>query len=56
MFALIFAIIGAALGVYRASKQGGNTLDKLQYAVGFALAFFLIGLAATIFADWQGWV
>ena len=56
MYALIAALVGAALGWFRATKAKGNTLDKLQFAAVFAIIFFLIGMGLTILADWQGWV
>lgn len=56
MVAVLFAIIGAALGWMRAGKLKGNRLDRLQYAVVFAILGFLLGLLATVIADWLGWV
>lgn len=41
-------VIGAALGWYRATKRGGNRLDKLQYAGSHAILFAILGLFATI--------
>ena len=41
-------LIGAAIGWYRATKRGGNRLDKLQYAGVHAILFAILGLFATI--------
>lgn len=40
----ISALVGALLGIYRAKKLGGKTLDYLLYAVVFAIIFTLIAL------------
>ena len=46
---VIFAfILGAAFGWFRAGKLNGNRADRLQYAVGFALAFSVVGLLVTV--------
>jgi hypothetical protein len=44
-------IIGAALGGLTARRRGGKRLDVLQYAAGYAIAFTILGLFATIFID-----
>lgn len=44
-------ILGAVIGGLTAKRRGGNRLDIAQYAVGFAIAFALLGLLATIFID-----
>lgn len=51
MIVIAAIVIGAALGWRRATQLGGNTRDKLQYAGGFALAFSLIGILATVILD-----
>lgn len=56
MYASAAFILGAVIGWIRASRFGGNTADKFQYAIAHALALFLLGLVITVFADWQGWV
>lgn len=48
MIILIAAIAGFGLGWFRATRQDGDTLDKLQYGAGFAIAFALAGLTAVI--------
>ena len=50
---LIGAIIGAILGWVRATKRGGNTADKLQYAAAHGIAFLLAGYFIALFmAKW----
>lgn len=44
-------LIGALLGALTAKRRGGKRLDILQYAAGYAIAFTLLGLFATIFID-----
>jgi len=47
-------LIGAILGWVRASKRGGNRLDKLQYGAAHGIAFVLLALLITIAARWVG--
>ena len=49
ILAIIGAIIGIALGWVRAKKRGGNTADKLQYAVAHGIAFLLAGFFIALF-------
>lgn len=44
-------LFGAIFGAGLARKRGGKTLDMLQYGAGFAIAFMLIGLFATIIIE-----
>lgn len=44
-------LIGATIGALTAQRRGGKRLDILQYAAGYAIAFTLLGLFATIFID-----
>lgn len=48
MLVILATLLGATLGVLRARKRGGNTLDMLQYGAVYAIIFALIGLASTI--------
>ncbi len=41
MIGPVFGIVGFLWGYYLARKRGGKTLDRLQYGVGFAIAFWL---------------
>jgi hypothetical protein len=47
-------LLGALFGWMRASKRGGNRLDKLQYAAGHGIAFLLLALLATLALDRMG--
>lgn len=51
MIVIIAFILGAAFGVYRARKLQGSRADQLQFAIGFALAFTVVGLLATVILD-----
>ena len=44
MIVLLSAILGAALGVRAAKKRNGDRLDVLQYAVGYGIAFTIMGV------------
>lgn len=44
-------LLGAVIGGVTAKRRGGNRLDIAQYAVGYAIAFTLVGLLATILVD-----
>ena len=50
MFAVACLIFGCILGWVRATRRGGQTADKVQYAIAhgfaFGLAAFAIGIAA----------
>jgi hypothetical protein len=43
MIGPLFAIIGFLWGYLVARRRGGKILDRLQYGVGFAIAFGLFG-------------
>lgn len=51
MIVIAGAILGALIGALRAKRLGGKGMDMLQYGAGFAIAFALIGLFATIFLE-----
>lgn len=48
MIVLIAALIGGCFGAVTAKRRGGNGLDIAQYTAGFALAFVVVGLIATV--------
>ncbi len=50
MIALIGMLLGAIVGWITATRRGGNTPDKLQYAFGFAVAFGLVAFFIGMFA------
>ena len=51
MIVIAAALIGAIVGIITAKRRGGNALDVAQYAAGFALAFIVVGLIATVVLD-----
>jgi len=51
MIVIAAAVLGALIGGFTARKRGGNTLDIAQYAAGYALAFVVVGLIATVLID-----
>jgi cytochrome c biogenesis protein CcdA len=51
MLVLAGLVLGVLIGATTAGKRGGNKLDMAQYAAGYAIAFMLIGLFLTIFAE-----
>ena len=51
MIVIAAALLGAFIGRYTARKRGGNKLDMAQYAAGYALAFVVVGLIATVVID-----
>ena len=51
MIIIAAIIVGAFLGWLRARTYGGNSRDRLQYAVAFAIAFAIIALFATVIID-----
>lgn len=51
MIVIAAAIIGAILGWRRAVMLGGTGRDRAQYAAGFAVAFAVLGLFATVILD-----
>ncbi len=51
MIAIGLAILGAVIGGLTARKRGGNRKDIAQYAVGYAMAFLIVGMIATVILD-----
>ncbi len=51
MIVLICMILGFALGWFRARRAGGNSKDRLQWALAHMLAFLMLGLFATLIID-----
>ncbi|GGE11017.1 PEP-CTERM protein-sorting domain-containing protein [Gemmobacter megaterium] len=51
MIILAGLLIGAVWGASLARKRKGSRLDIAQYAVGFAIAFGILGLFATLIID-----
>ena len=44
-------IFGALTGTLTAKRRGGKTLDMLQYAAGYGIAFMLAGVFVTIILE-----
>ena len=53
--ALILFAIFAVIGWRRAEQRGGNTADRLQYAMAHGIPAFLVGLVAMVIAAHFGW-
>ncbi|MCX7565293.1 apolipoprotein acyltransferase [Sulfitobacter sp. F26169L] len=51
MIVIGLAIIGALIGGFTARKRRGNRKDIAQYAVGYALAFIIVGMFLTVIID-----
>lgn len=51
MIVIAGALLGAIIGGLTAKRRKGNAADIAQYAVGFAIAFALVGLVATVLID-----
>ena len=51
MIVIAAALLGALIGGRTARKRGGNRLDIAQYAAGYAMAFIVVGLIATVIID-----
>ncbi|MGE4612024.1 MAG: hypothetical protein AAED33_11675 [Paracoccaceae bacterium] len=49
LLGLIGGIVGIIVGWTRATKRGGNTADKLQYAAGHGIALLLVGHFIALF-------
>ncbi|WP_168201276.1 hypothetical protein [Qingshengfaniella alkalisoli] len=49
MIILAGAALGAIWGGFLARRRKGSKLDIAQYAVGFAIAFALLGLFISVF-------
>lgn len=51
MIVIAAALLGAFTGWRRAGQLHGTGRDRAQYAAGFAVAFALVGLFATVILD-----
>ena len=51
MIVLAGLVLGALAGANIARKRGGKSLDMLQYAAGFGIAFALVGMFVTIILE-----
>jgi hypothetical protein len=48
MIVIASALIGALIGGFTAARRKGDKADIAQYTAGYAIAFSLAGLIATI--------
>jgi hypothetical protein len=48
MIIIGMALLGAFLGGMNAKKRSGTKADIAQYAAGYAIAFSLVGMLATL--------
>lgn len=51
MIIIVLGILGVLIGARTAYKRGGNRKDIAQYAVGFAMAFLVVGMILTVILD-----
>lgn len=51
MIVLAGLVGGALWGVLLARKRGGRLADQLQYGAGFAIAFGLLAMLATVIVE-----
>ena len=51
MVVITLVIVGAVMGALNARRRGGNRKDIAQYAVGYALAFSIVGMFLTVLLD-----
>ncbi len=51
MIVIVAFALGAAWGWFLARRRAGATLDKLQYATAFGIAFAIGGLFATVIVE-----
>ena len=49
MIVLACMILGFALGWFRAGRAGGNSKDRLQWALAHMLALVVAGLLVSVF-------
>ncbi len=54
MIVIAGAVLGGTYGAWLAAKRGGKPFDIAQYAVGFAIAFALVGVFATVLLTRMG--
>ncbi len=51
MIIIVLGITGVLIGGITARKRRGNRKDIAQYAVGFAMAFMVVGMILTVILD-----
>lgn len=48
MIVILAFLLGAVYGWFRAVKLGGKLPDRVQFALGFGLAFTVVGLIVAV--------
>lgn len=51
MIVILSALVGAVIGGTTARRRKGNGADIAQYAAGYAIAFAVLGLFATLLVE-----
>ena len=51
MIVIGLAILGIIIGSMTARKRHGNRKDIAQYAIGYGMAFLIVGMFLTVFID-----
>lgn len=51
MIVIFAGVLGAVIGGLTARKRQGNRKDIAQYAAGYAMAFMVAGMIATVLID-----
>lgn len=51
MIVIVLTLLGILIGATTARRRKGNTYDILQYAVGYGIAFALLGFFATLIIE-----
>ena len=51
MIVIVAGLAGAVIGGSTAARRDGNRKDIAQYAAGYAMAFMIVGLVATVLID-----
>ena len=54
MIVIAGALAGGGYGAWLAARRGGSAADIAQYAAGFAIAFALVGVFATVILSRMG--
>ena len=51
MIVIVLGLLGAVIGGLTARKRAGNRKDIAQYAVGYGIAFMIVGIVLTVLID-----
>jgi len=53
--AIALFLLGAVIGWLRATRRGGTTADKVQYALAHGIPAFLLGVVVVVVLLRSGW-